>query len=176
MHLDRSRYSVTPSALALLEAALHGLAAAECEASAEGKYVGAHRAASRAAAALVDARGGAASLGRRPQSVWELLQQVEPTLSEWAGFFASGTGKRAAVEAGLPRAVSLREANDLLQDAETFVSIVENVLAIAKRRLSLASDSTSNADTARHPKLTASLNGTALRRAVHAGMARRRPG
>src|SRR5215831_12032693 len=59
MNLDRSRYSVTPSALALLEAALHGLAAAKGEVSADGRYVGAHRAASRAAAALVDARGGA---------------------------------------------------------------------------------------------------------------------
>jgi hypothetical protein len=134
MYLDQSRYSATPSALALVEAALHALIAAECEASAEGRYVGAHRAASRAAAALVAARGGAASLGRRPQGVWELLQQEELPLSEWAEFFASGAGKRAAAEAGLPRAVSPREANDLIRDAETFVFIVESALAILAQR------------------------------------------
>ena len=130
IHLDRSKCRVAPSALALLESARHGLAATECEASAGGRYVGAHLAASHAAAAVVAARGGVTSRGRGPRSVWELLPQVEPTLSEWAAFFAAGAGKRAAAEAGLPRAVSLREANDLLRDAETFVSMAESALAI----------------------------------------------
>ncbi|MGO9080367.1 MAG: SAV_6107 family HEPN domain-containing protein [Streptosporangiaceae bacterium] len=132
---DKSRHPdrpgrVAPSAMALLESARHGLAAAECESSAAGRYVAAHLAALRAAAAVVAARAEPGTSGRRkrPQSVWELLPRVEPALSEWAAFFAAGAGKRAAAEAGLPRAVSPREADDLLRDAETFVSLAESAL------------------------------------------------
>jgi hypothetical protein len=53
---------------------------------------------------------------------------VEPTLSEWAAFFAASAAKRAAAEAGLPRAVSSREADELLRDAETFLSLAEEAL------------------------------------------------
>jgi hypothetical protein len=129
---DRHRCRVAPSALALLESARHGLAAADREVTASGRYVGAHLAGLRAAAAVVAARAepGATTRRKRPQSVWELLPRVEPALSEWAAFFAAGAGKRAAAEAGLARAVSLREADDLLRDAETFVSLAESALGI----------------------------------------------
>ena len=56
---------------------------------------------------------------------------MEPALAEWAAFFAAGAGKRAAAEAGLPRAVSVREADDLLRDAETFLSLAEEALGVA---------------------------------------------
>ena len=62
--------------------------------------------------------------------MWELLPKVEPALREWAAFFAAGAAKRAAAEAGLPRAVSAHEADDLLQDAGTFVSLAEGALGI----------------------------------------------
>ena len=92
----------------------------------------AHLAALRAAAAVVAARAEPGSTGRRrkPQSVWELLPRVEPALCEWAAFFAAGAGKRAAAEAGLSRAVSAREADDLLRDAGTFVGLAESALGI----------------------------------------------
>src|SRR5262249_62327654 len=84
-----------------------------------------------AAAAIVAARAEPAPpRRRRPLSVWELLPKVEPTLSEWAAFFAAGASKRAAAEAGLPRAVSGREADELLRDATTFVSLAENALGV----------------------------------------------
>jgi SAV_6107-like HEPN len=126
----RPRARVAPSALALLESARHGLASAECEGAPGGRYVAAHLAALRAAAAVVAARAEPSVSGRRkrPQSVWELLPRVEPALSEWAAFFAAGAGKRAAAEAGLPRAVSGCEADELLRDAETFVSLAEKTL------------------------------------------------
>jgi len=60
---------------------------------------------------------------------------VEPALSEWAAFFAAGEAKRAAAEAGLPRAVSPREADDLLRDAETFLSLAENALGVPSQPL-----------------------------------------
>ena len=122
---------VAPSALALMESARHGLAAAEDETTASARYVSAHLAALRAAAAVVAARaeppGGRR---RRPQSVWELLPKVEPALTEWAAFFAAGAAKRAAAEAGLPRAVAEHEAADLLRDAGTFVALAEGALGI----------------------------------------------
>lgn len=128
---DRVRCRVAPSALALLESARQGLASAQDEMAPSGRYVGAHLAALRAAAAIVAARAEpAAPRRRRPQSVWELLPRVEPTLSEWAAFFAAGASKRAAAEAGLPRAVSGREADDLLRDAATFVTLAENALGV----------------------------------------------
>jgi hypothetical protein len=99
--------------------------------------VAAHLAALRAAAAVVAARPqpGAGGRRKRPRSVWELLPRVEPALSEWAAFFAAGAGKRAAAEAGLPRAVTLREADDLLRDAGTFVSLAENALGVPAQPL-----------------------------------------
>src|SRR5215469_13153736 len=133
---DRVRCRVAPSALALLESARQGLAGAECDVSAGGRYVGAHLAALRAAAAIVAARAEpAAPRRRRPASVWELLPRVEPTLSEWAAFFAAGASKRAAAEAGLPRAVSGREADELLRDAATFVSLAESALGVPAQSL-----------------------------------------
>ena len=126
---------VAPSALALLESARHGLAAAEDEPTAAARYVGAHLAALRAAAAILAARaeppGGRR---RRPQSVWELLPRVEPTLREWAAFFAASAAKRAAAEAGLPRAVTASEADELLRDVGTFVSLAEGALGVTARQ------------------------------------------
>jgi hypothetical protein len=133
----RPRARVAPSALALLESARYGLAAAEGEVAAGARYVSAHLAALRAAAAVVAARAdpGTSTRRRKPLSVWELLPKVEPALSEWAAFFAAGAAKRAAAEAGLPRAVSPREADELLRDAETFLSLAENALGVPSQQL-----------------------------------------
>ncbi|RFU38773.1 hypothetical protein DZF91_25915, partial [Actinomadura logoneensis] len=66
----------------------------------------------------------------RPRSVWVLLPEADPALREWAAYFAAGADKRAAAEAGLPRAVTPREADELLHDAEIFVTLVEDTLGI----------------------------------------------
>jgi hypothetical protein len=68
-----------------------------------------------------------------------LLAGVAPELGEWAGFFAAGARKRAAAEAGLPSAVTPREADDLIRDAETFLSVVETTLGFDGHQLLLAS-------------------------------------
>lgn len=127
------RCRTAPTALTLLQSARRGLAEAAGETSAGARYVAAHLAALRAAAAVVAARPGPGDGPRRrtPRSVWDLLPKVEPALAEWAAFFAAGAGKRAAAEAGLARAVSAREADDLLRDAETFVSLAEETLGVS---------------------------------------------
>lgn len=127
------RCRVAPASLALLDSARQGLATAGDESQSAARYVAAHLAALRAAAAVVAARAAPGSAPRRrgPRSVWELLPRVEPALAEWAAFFAAGAGKRAAAEAGLQRAVTPREADDLLRDAETFVSLAEEALGVS---------------------------------------------
>jgi hypothetical protein len=134
---EHPRCRVPTSALTMLESARRGLAEAAGETAPGARYVTAHLAALRAAAAVVAARGepGTGSRRRRPRSVWELLPQVEPTLAEWAAFFAAGAGKRAAAEAGLPSAATAREADDLLRDAETFLSLTETALGVAGQAL-----------------------------------------
>ena len=123
---------VPGAALSLLRTARQGLAEAEAETDAGTRYIGAHLAALRAAAAIVAARGepGTGARRRRPRSVWELLPQVEPALAEWAAFFAASAAKRAAAEAGLPRAATAREADDLLHDASTFLMVAERALGL----------------------------------------------
>jgi hypothetical protein len=121
---------VAPTVLSMLQSARRGLSEASDEMAPGARYVTAHLAALRAAAAVVAARGEPRTRRRKPYSVWELLPQVEPALTEWAAFFAAGAGKRAAAEAGLPRAASAREADDLLRDAETFLSLVETALGV----------------------------------------------
>ncbi len=120
------------TALSLLRSARQGLAEAESQGDAATRYIGAHLAALRAAAAILAARGepGTGARRRRPRSVWELLPQVAPALTEWAAFFAASAAKRAAAEAGLPRAASAREADDLLRDASTFVAVAERALGL----------------------------------------------
>jgi hypothetical protein len=66
----------------------------------------------------------------RLTNVWVLLTMVAPELSEWAAFFAASAGKRAAAEAGIPRVVSQREADDLTRLAGSFVNVVELALGL----------------------------------------------
>jgi hypothetical protein len=98
------------------------------------RYACAHVAALRAAAALLSARARpeAARPGRRrPQrNAWVLLADVAPELSEWAVYFSAGAAKRAAAEAGSTRAVSEREADDLVREADRFLAVVEQALGL----------------------------------------------
>jgi HEPN superfamily protein len=103
------------------------------------RYARAHVAALRAAAALLAARARPAASGgrRRPQkNAWVLLAEVAPELTEWATFFAAGAAKRAAAEAGSTRAVTEREADDLVRDADRFLSVVEQALGLTPHAVS----------------------------------------
>lgn len=97
------------------------------------RYACAHVAALRAAAALLAARAQPAPTRRRrsPQkNAWVLLAEVAPELVEWATFFAAGAAKRAAAEAGSTRAVTEREADDLVRDADQFLGVIEASLGL----------------------------------------------
>ena len=124
--------ATTHSYLARAEESLVEAAAATDVAT---RYACAHVAALRAAAALLAARARpTAARGRRQQNAWVLLADLAPELAEWARFFAAGAGKRAAAEAGSTRAVSERETDDLLRDADRFLAVVEELLGLTPHR------------------------------------------
>ncbi|GHH62564.1 hypothetical protein GCM10017673_01930 [Streptosporangium violaceochromogenes] len=95
------------------------------------RYVAAHLAALRAAAAILAARPRPMDgRRRRLRSAWELLPEAEPRLADWAPYFAISATKRAAAEAGMTRVVSARDAEELISEAERFVATVERLLGV----------------------------------------------
>jgi hypothetical protein len=112
----------------LLSAAVTEIEDAVAHPDAGQRYVRGHLVARRAAAAVLAARARP-TRSRQPHNVWTLLPRVAPELREWAEFFAAGTGRRIAVEAGLAHAVTPREADDLVRDAHNFLDVVVAALA-----------------------------------------------
>ena len=119
--------------LDLLDRSRESLLEAMTAATAGERYVAAHLAALRSAAAVLAVRGRPTTRRGRPRSVWEVLPAVAPELAEWATFFDAGAPRRAAVEAGRDEVVSTREADDLLRDAERFLLIVESALGLPRQ-------------------------------------------
>ncbi len=123
-HIATGR-AIPLASVELLVAAVAEIENAAAEPTAALRYIRAHLVARRAAAAVLAARGRPdRRRGHRPRDVWELLPRIAPELTEWAQFFAAGTGKRIAAEAGLPDAVSAREADDMMRDAHNFLDRV----------------------------------------------------
>ena len=97
------------------------------------RYAHAHVSALRATAALLAARAQPTPTRRKRQkNAWVLLAEVAPELGEWAAFFAAGADKRAAAESGSRRAVTEREADDLVRDADRFLALVETSLGLTE--------------------------------------------
>ncbi|HEV2086984.1 MAG TPA: SAV_6107 family HEPN domain-containing protein [Cryptosporangiaceae bacterium] len=121
----------------LLALAGQGLTEATLTGPAGSRYALAHLAALRAAAAVLAARARPDPTRRRrgrQASVWVLLAQVAPELREWAAFFATAAVKRAAAEAGIPRVVTDREADDLVRDAQRFCEVVTTTLGASHQQ------------------------------------------
>lgn len=124
-----SRPPVPTAALMLIDRSSAGLLQACAARTAGERYIAAHLAAIRAAAAVLAVRGRASSRGG-PRSVWDVLPRVAPELTEWSAFFAATAARRAAVEVGRGEVVTPREADDLLRDAENFQHAVEALLGL----------------------------------------------
>ncbi len=121
----RPRPALNAHSRDLLAGAARELVAAGAADESETRYARAHLAALRAAAAVLAARARPRSKrSGRLRSAWVLLAEVAPEFVEWATFFAAGAGKRAAAEAGLRGVVTEREADDLVREVETFLSLV----------------------------------------------------
>lgn len=113
---------VAPAALSLLADASLGLGRACAAGDPADRYAIAHLAALRGGAAVLAAR--ARPTRGRQGSVWTLMTKVAPEFDEWAAFFAAGSAKRQAVQAGLPAGVTPREADDLVRQVALFLSLV----------------------------------------------------
>jgi hypothetical protein len=94
------------------------------------RYAAAHLAALRTAAAVLAARTVDDQIRRGPRNAWVLLARVAPELGEWATFFAAASRRRLAAQSGHPGAISAREADDLLRDAETFLGVATRLLGL----------------------------------------------
>ena len=117
-----------------LDRAAESLREAITSTSVPERYAHAHVSALRATAALLAARAQPVTPSRRQRqkNAWVLLAEVAPELGEWATFFASGAAKRAAAESGSRRAVTEREADDLVRDADRFLALVETSLGLTE--------------------------------------------
>ena len=127
-----ARAPVAGTALDLLDRSRSGLLAACCAGGVTERYLESHLAALRAAAALLAARSRPTRRARL-RSVWEVLPEVAPELTEWAVFFAASAQRRAAFERGASVPVA-READDLLRAAEAFFALVQGALGLPPSR------------------------------------------
>lgn len=116
------------SAIRLLAAARAELAGAAAAAEVPERYARAHLAALRGASAVVAVRARPDRGRARQRSVWALLASVAPELGEWAIFFAAGSRTRAAVQAGVTRLVTARDADDLVRQAGEFIGLAERLV------------------------------------------------
>jgi hypothetical protein len=133
-----SGFDVPAATFAYLERAAASLQEAITSSDVGMRYAGAHVAALRATAALLAARARPSAATGRPgrsrtqRNAWVLLAEVAPEFAEWARFFSAGAAKRAAAEAGSRRAVTEREADDLVRDADRFLGLVEESLGLTR--------------------------------------------
>jgi hypothetical protein len=131
------RPRTSPSSIDLVERAHDSLRAAVRAGTPGERYVAAHLAALRGAAAVLAVRGRPSHRSGL-RSVWQVLPPVAPELTEWAAFFDAGAPRRAAVEAGRDEVVTSREADDLVRDAETFLVLVESLLGLPRHHTGIS--------------------------------------
>lgn len=132
VHPVLRRATASPAALDLLAQAHLGLAEAAGLDAPHERYATAHLAALRTAAAVLAARGRPEESRRRRRirSVWEVLPEVAPELSEWGALFAAGADRRARADAGIATAASAEDADDLVRAVTMFVRLVERMLVL----------------------------------------------
>jgi hypothetical protein len=122
MERDVRRRIVAPVSTEVLRLLMRSdaeLDAAHRASDASARFVHAHLAALRAAAALLALRGRPS--GRRTRrTVWALVEVVEPGLSGWTSYFAGGASTRAAIDAGRFDTVDATRADELVRCAEDF--------------------------------------------------------
>jgi hypothetical protein len=110
---------MTAAAVNLLNRAGDAIKAAAESPAPAGRFVLAHLAAKRAAAAVIAVRG---LPPQRGETLWDMLARAEPALERDARMFAAAEGKREAADAGLPRAVSAQDAEGMLEAATAFLA------------------------------------------------------
>lgn len=93
------------------------------------RYLHAHLAALRAAAAVLAVRGTPRGRGA-PRDVWGLAERVAPELAGWWSYFASGARLRLAIEAGRTDRIDPQRADEAVGCAERAVEAVRVALGL----------------------------------------------
>lgn len=122
--------SVDP-AIELLATADRALRQAEREVVPIHRFELAYLAALRSAAAVLACRAKPRNVRTKPRGIWALLIRSAPELREWADFFAQCGYVGAAIN-GTHAPVSSRQADDLVRDASTFLSVARGCVAYAR--------------------------------------------
>jgi len=133
VHPVLRRAGAPPAALDLLAQAYRSLDEARGMEGPLERYAAAHLAALRASAAVLAVRGRPEENPRRRQrirSAWEVLPEVAPELAEWSLYYAEGAPKRAAAEAGITSAATMRDADDLIRNTALFLRTVQRLVAL----------------------------------------------
>ena len=129
--------SAFDTARELMDAARRSITEATVAPTSSARFAAAHLGALRAATAVLAVR--AQQVQRRGvRSVWSLLPEVAVEFTEWAAFFAATAGKRAQAQVGIA-VVSMREADDLVRDAEQFLERVSASLGFAHQSVLIES-------------------------------------
>lgn len=92
------------------------------------RYAAAHLGALRGAAALLATRPKPTARALKHASVWVLMAKVAPELEEWANYFAAGSAKRKAAEAGITRLISDQDATEMVRQTSDFLEVIEQLI------------------------------------------------
>jgi len=115
------------------------LDAADASPDPQMRFLHAHMAAIRAAAAVLAVGGASARRRRRVLSVWEQLAERGEHWESWAALFAAGAPTRAAIEAGRADELDDRVADAGVSAAESFLDEVAASLAAGELAAPIAS-------------------------------------
>ncbi|MFW6775321.1 SAV_6107 family HEPN domain-containing protein [Nocardioides sp. CPCC 205120] len=126
----REAVLLPPAAHTYLSRSATSLREAITETDPASRYALAHVAALRAAAAVIAARSQPGPQRRKERNAWVLLVKAAPDLADWATFFSAGAATYAAAQAGSRRAVSVEQADELVQEADRFLAVVEQALGL----------------------------------------------
>jgi hypothetical protein len=95
------------------------------------RYAAAHLGALRGAAAVLATLPRPVSRTVRNASAWVQLERLAPEYASWAAFFAAGSAKRKAAEAGMTRLISREETDDLIRQTGLFLELIDRSLLLA---------------------------------------------
>lgn len=107
------------------------LAAAMATTDVAERYASAHLGALRGAAAVLACYPRPTVRTLRHASAWVLLERVAPHYGEWAAYFADGSAKRKAAEAGITRLISAADADEMVHQTAAFLDVIDGSLLAA---------------------------------------------
>lgn len=93
----------------------------------------AYLAALRGAGAVLALTGADRAPRARSRNAWVLMQRAAPEFVMWADYFTGQSETRAALEAGLPRPIDDRRADEFASRVGAFLHDVEDLLTAASR-------------------------------------------